>query len=155
MAAIPYPTSTTVYDSLVAAKPASGKALFVIEKTFDLDAIMVANGAGTGKILTTDIVNLFTLPANLMILSAGIKSTVVQVGGTGTCTLKLRYGTTDLTAACDISAAAVAIGGATTTALPASTGAAAVLCNVVAVITGGTVTKNPTIRVTLVCVDMS
>ncbi len=156
MAAITYPIAGGVVDSLVAAAPASGKKVYVIEKTFNLDTIKDTLGVALGKILTTDIVNLFNIPANTMILSAGIKVTTVAVGCSSTCTAKLRFGTTDITATADIlTANTVAIGGATTTALPISVGASAVSCNLVFAIGGGTVTTNPTVRATLVCVDMS
>lgn len=150
MAAIPYPTSTTVLDSLTAAAPASGKKPYVIEKTFDLNTLLSA------KLLTTDLVNLFTLPANTVIMTAALKVIAACVGAGGTSTLTLRHGTTNVTAAADmLTAGTVAFGGATTTALPANVGAAAVLVNVVCAVGSGTITTNPTIRVTLVCLDIS
>lgn len=144
-----YPSTTTTVLSTTAAKRAYGVAEpFVIEETFDLDTLISA------KVANADIVNLFTLPANHVILATRIKTTVISVGGTSTCTAKLRIGTTDIGAATDILTTAAGTGGSATVALPLNVGTSDVLVNLVIALGGGTTTKNPTIKVTMLVCDM-
>lgn len=144
-----YPSTTTCVPTAPTAVQGTSKGLVVIEETFDLDTLV------TSKIANADIVNLFTLPANFTVLATYLKTTVITVGGTGTCTLKLRFGTTDIGAATDILTLATGTGGSATVALPLNVGTSAVLCNVVAAIGGGTTTTNPTIKVTVVGVQLA
>lgn len=136
-----YPTTGTL-DAGAIAKPFLSKVPFVIEKIFDLDALL------SGKLAAADVANLFSLPAKTMVISAVLECKVAQAGGTG-LTLKLRAGTTDLTAAQAQDSATVNASTAT------YVGAAAANINLLAALTSGTVTKNPTVKVTLVCYDAS
>ena len=145
-----YPSTTTAVATAPAVVPSAGGAkLIFIEKTFDLDALI------TGKIANADIINLMTLPANFVVLATKLTTTVINVGAGGTSTLKLRFGTTDIGAATDMLTAATGVGGNATVLLPLSVGTSAVLLNVVAAVGSGTTTRNPTIKVTVVGVDMS
>jgi len=123
---------------------------FMIEKTFDLDTLLSA------KIANADIINLFTLPANHVILATRIKIMVANVGAGGTSTLKLRFGTTDVSATADmLTINTVATGGSATTALPLNVGTSDVLVNLVAAVGSGTTTTNPTVLVKMLVCDMS
>jgi len=122
----------------------------MIEKTFDLDTLLSA------KIANADIINLFTLPANHVILATRIKIMVANVGAGGTSTLKLRFGTTDIGATADmLTVNTVATGGAATTNLPLNVGTSDVLVNLVAAVGSGTTTTNPTVLVKMLVCDMS
>lgn len=145
-----YPSASTSVTGAASAKANSGgQKLTVIDRTYDLDTLI------SGKLANTDIVNLGTLPANFVVLATLLKTTVVSVGGSSTCTLKLRFGTTDIGAATDILTTATGTGGGATVALPLNVGTSDALLNVVCALGGGTTTKNPTIRVVIVGVDMS
>jgi hypothetical protein len=144
-----YPSTTTVVDSDISAVAKSqGAAIpFVIEREYDLDTLI------SGKLANADVVNLFSLAAGHVILATRIKITEVAVGCSSTCTLKLRFGTTDIGATADIlTDNTVATGGAATVALPLTNGITDTLVNLVAAIGGGTTTVNPTVQVRmLVC----
>jgi len=147
-----YPSTTTVIDSTQSAVAKSqGAAIpFVIEREYDLDTLI------TGKLANADIVNLFTLPANHVVLATWIKITEIAVGCSSTCTLKLRFGTTDIGATADIlTDNTVATGGSATVALPLNNGTSATLVNLVAAIGGGTTTTNPTVQVRLLVCNMA
>jgi hypothetical protein len=121
---------------------------YVIRKTFTLDTLI------TGKVANSDIVNLFTLPANTVVLATLIKTTVIAVGCSSTCTAKLRFGTTDIGAATDILTKAIGTGGSATVALPLTNGTADNIVNLVFAIGGGTTTINPTIAIQMLVCDM-
>lgn len=146
-----YPSTTTVLDTTQTAVPKSQGANipFMIEREYDLDAL-VATG-----VANTDVVNLFTMPANHTILATYIKTTVIAVGCSSTCTAKLRFSTTDIGAATDILTLATGTGGSATVALPLTVGTAAVLVNLVFAIGGGATTTNPTIKVSLLVCNMA
>jgi len=145
-----YPSTTTALEAAATIVPRSQGANipYSIEREFDLDTLVAT------KLANADIVNLFTLPANTVILATLIKTTTITVGGTGTCTAKLRFTTTDIGAATDILTTATGTGGSATTALPLNVGTSAVLCNLVFAIGGGTTTTNPTIKVRMLVCDM-
>ena len=143
-----YPSTTTCVSTAPTAVQSTGKGLVVIEKTFDLDTLLSA------KLANADIVNLFTLPAGFCVLATRLATTVASVGGTSTCTLTLRFGTTNIGAATNILAEAVGTGGNATVSLPLTVGTSDVLCNVVCALGGGTTTLNPTIHVTVVGLQM-
>ena len=145
-----YPSTTTTLSEQTAKPVAYGApTVYTIEKTFDLDALM------DDKVANADIVNLFTLPANTVILATRLETVVASVGGTGTCTAKLRFGTTDIGAATNILAAAVGVGGNATVNLPLAVGTSDVLVNAVIALGGGTTTTNPTIKATLLVCQMA
>lgn len=147
-----YPSTTTAIDTTVSAVARSqGNAVpFKIEREFDLDTLI------TGKLANADIVNLFTLPANHVILATWIKVTRVAVGCTATSTVKLRFTTTDIGATADIlTVNTVAVGGNATVSLPLNVGTSDVLVNLVAAIGGGTTTANPKVKVGMLVCDMS
>lgn len=149
-----YPSTTTSLDGAMAS-PATGVARSqtgtarLIKQSFNLDTLMAA------KVANADIVNLFTLPANTVILATLIKTTTIAVGCSSTCTAKLRFTTTDVGATADILTKATAIGGNATVALPLNVGTADVLVNLVFAIGGGVTTTNPTISVQMLVCDMS
>jgi hypothetical protein len=145
-----YPSTTTcVSTAPTVVAPAMSQQLVVIEKTFDLDALLSA------KVANADIVNLMTLPANFCVIATLIKTTVIAVGCSGTCTAKLRHGTTDIGATADILTTATATGGGATVSLPLNVGTSSALLNLVFAIGAGTTTTNPTIKVTIVGIDMN
>jgi hypothetical protein len=145
-----YPSTTTYVDSTQSAVALSQAGTpFLIERTYALDTLI------TGKLANADIVNLFTLAANHVILATYIKTTVIAVGCSSTCTLKLRFGTTDIGAATDILTLATGTGGAATVALPLTNGTSATAINLVAAIGGGTTTTNPTVKVSLLVCKMA
>lgn len=146
-----YPSTTTAVDtSAIVARSQGNKEVFKISKTFDLNALFPDDMAANA-----DIFNLFTLPANHVVLATKIKTTVIAVGCSGTCTAKLRFGTTDISGTADILTTATATGGSATTALPLNNGTSATLVNLVMAIGGGTTTTNPTIKVDMIVCDMS
>jgi len=149
-----YPSTTTTLDGALSA-PISAVARsqsrgpYLIRQTFNLDTLMSA------KVANADIVNLFTLPANTVILATSIKTSVIAVGCSSTCTAKLRFTTTDIGATADILTKATGVGGNATVALPLNVGTSDVLVNLVFAIGGGTTTTNPTIAVDMLVCDMS
>lgn len=147
-----YPSSTTdifgATGEFVVAKSQGVAVPFVIERTFDLDALLAT------KVANADIVNLFSLPANHTILATLIKTDVVAVGCSSTCTAKLRIGTTDIGAATSILSTATGTGGGATVSLPLNNGTSATLVNLVFAIGAGTTTTNPTITVRMLVCDM-
>lgn len=147
MSAYPSTTTALATESIVARSQEAQP--FKIVKTFDLDTLLSA------KLANADIVNLFTLPANTVILATRIKTTVITVGGTGTCTAKLRIGTTDIGAATNILTTATGTGGGATVSLPLNNGTADTLVNLVIALGGGTTTVNPTIEVHMLVCNMA
>jgi len=151
-----YPSTTTSIDGAMAS-PATGitrsqaGSARLIKQSFNLDTLLAA----ASKVANADIVNLFTLPANTVILATLIKTTTIAVGCSSTCTAKLRFTTTDIGATCDILTKATAVGGNATVALPLNVGTSDVLVNLVFAIGGGTTTTNPTISVQMLVCDMS
>lgn len=139
-----YPTTGTVGGSSISAVQSTGKAPYVIDRTFDLTGQTLLTG--------TDVVNLMVFPANHMVLAARLKTTTVGTVGSGTATLKLRVATTDVGTACDLLTTAV---NTSTTIAPVTGGTSATTVNVVAAIQTGTLTLNPIIHVRMVCMDMS
>lgn len=146
-----YPSTTTVIDSAISAVARSqARGPYFIERDYDLDTLI------SGKLANSDIVNLFTLPANTVILATRIKITEVNVGAGGTSTLKLRFGTTDISATADmLTDNTVATGGSATTALPLNVGTSDVKVNLVAAVGSGTTTTNPTVQVRMLVCDMA
>ena len=145
-----YPSASTAVSTEAVVARSQANQPFMIEKTFDLDTLLSA------KIANADIINLFTLPANHVILATRIKITVANVGAGGTSTLKLRFGTTDVSATADmLTVNTVATGGSATTALPLNVGTSDVLVNLVAAVGSGTTTTNPTVLVKMLVCDMS
>ena len=147
------PSTTTDLSSNSAVPTVLGaKRVFTVEQTFDLSTLLSA------VIANADVVNLLTLPANTMILAAGLKIVTAGTKDATTFTLQLRHGTTALSVALDATTInGYANGGATTYALPATVGTSAVHLNLVAVVSGGNAvsTLNPVVKVCVVCVDMS
>jgi len=144
------PSATSALTTEVAKAGAKGKKVFVIEREFDLDALLdavIANG---------DIINLLKIPANHAILCTSQEVLTPGTDDATTFTLQLRFGTTAIGAALSAVATGIAIGGATTYALPITVGTSDTYLNLVAVVSGGNavVTKNPKVRVQVVLVDM-
>jgi len=145
-----YPSTTTAVSTEAVVARSQANQPFMIEKTFDLDTLLSA------KIANADIINLFTLPANHVILATRIKIMVANVGAGGTSTLKLRFGTTDISATADmLTVNTVAVGGNATVLLPLGVGTSDVLVNLVAAVGSGTTTTNPTVLVKMLVCDMS
>lgn len=145
-----YPSTTTTLCEQTAKPVAYGTpTVYTVEKTFELDTLL------NDKVANADIINLFKLPANTVILATRLETVKASVGGTGTCTAKLRFGTTDIGAATNILAAAVGAGGNATVNLPLAVGTSDVLVNVVIALAGGTTTINPTIKATLLVCQMA
>ncbi len=146
-----YPSTTSAYDSGSAVAQVSAKKVFVIERTFDLNALL------SSAIANADIINFFQLPANTMIMGSAFQVKTPGTKDATTFTLQLRFGTTAIGAALDMTTdEGIAVGGATTYSLPITVGTSAVYCNAVAVVSGGNAlsTKNPRVRVQLICCDM-
>lgn len=150
-----YPSSSTYYEEGSAIPKAACKLPFMIEQEYDLDAL-VLDGTGAKQVLANaDVVNLFSLPANHVILSASLECVTVGTVASSTLTLQLREGTTALSAALDmLTASGHAVGGNATYNMPLSIGTSAVAINLLAAV-GATVTKNPKVKVKLLVVDMS
>jgi hypothetical protein len=146
MADLPSATSAADEKTLAKKQVGASRAPYCIEREFDLDDLLAA------KIANGDVVNLLNIPANHMIIAATIESTVVQVGGTGTCTLQLKVVGTTLTPAANISALEHK---SSTTIAPVTVGTSAGYIEAVAAIGGGTVTTNPTIKIRILGIDMS
>lgn len=145
-----YPSTTTAIRSTAVVARSQANQPFMIEDEYDLDTLII------GKLANADIANLFTLPANHVILATWIKVTTIAVGCTGTCTVKLRIGTTDIGATADIlTLNTVATGGGATVSLPLNNGTSDTLVNLVAAIGGGTTTTNPKVKVRMLVCDMS
>ena len=144
---------TTGVDSASAFVPRSQGVdnVFVYEETFDLNTLRAA------VLANADVCNLIQRPANHGIIMASLKIVTEGTKDATTFTLQLRDGTTALTAALDgTTANGIAIGGVATYSLPLALTTAANI-NLVVVCSGGNavVTKNPKVKVKLVCVDMS
>lgn len=115
---------------------------FVVQETFNLTGL-------DDVLVDADVVNLFTLPANTLVTDAILEVTGAGTSATtGTQTVKLRVGTTDITAALNGKATGL------THSTAKYTGAAEATVNVIAAVATDVVTKNPTIRVTLICVNI-
>lgn len=149
MATLPA-TGVLVADAIVPRSQGT-KPPFTIERTFNLATLLSA------VIANADVVNLFELPANYVVLASALKTSTAGTKDATTFTLQLRYGTTNLSAALDATAAGFAVGGNGTYNHPLSVGTSAVKVNLVAVVSGGNalVTANPTVKVKLVVADMA
>lgn len=147
-----YPSSSSAYDAGSAVPQVSAKKVFVIDRTFDLNSLL------STAIANADIVNFFQLPANTMIMGTAFQTKTPGTKDASTFTLQLRFGTTAIGGAVDVTTdEAISVGGATTYALPITVGTSAVYCNAVAVVSGGNAvsTKNPQVRVQLICCNMA
>jgi len=115
---------------------------FVVKSTFTLSSL-------DSVLVNDDVVNLFTLPANTMVTDAVLEVTGAGTSATtGTQTVKLRVGTTDITAALNGKATGI------THSTAKYVGATDATVNVIAAVATDVVTLNPTIRVTLICVNI-
>lgn len=145
------PSASSALFSGTAKRKAQGKAPFVVEHEFDLNELLDA------VIANADVVNLFQIPANHMVIGSAQQVKTAGTKDATTFTLQLRFGTTAIGAALDATTdEGIAVGGATTYALPITVGTSAVYCNLVAVVSGGNalVTKNPKVRVQLILCNM-
>lgn len=145
------PSGSSALSAVVAKARAQGKKVFVLEQEFDLDALLDA------VIANADVVNLLQLPANHVVLATAQQVKTPGTKDATTFTLQLCFGSTAIGAALDATTdEGIAIGGATTYALPITVGTSATYLNLVAVVSGGNalVTKNPKIRVQLVLCNM-
>lgn len=108
---------------------------------------MIANG---------DVVASFEIPKNHTVFASAQEVLVPGTKDATTFTLQLRFGSTAIGAALSAVAEGLAIGGATTYALPITVGTSDTYLNLVAVVSGGNavVTKNPKVRVQVVLCDM-
>jgi hypothetical protein len=145
------PSTTTALGSEALVKKVQGKAPFVVEQEFDLDALLDA------VIANADVINLLQIPANHVILAAALQVKTPGTKDATTFTLQPRFATSAIGAALDATTdEGITVGGATTYALPITVGTSAAYLNLVAVVSGGNAvaTKNPKVRVQLVLVDM-
>lgn len=145
------PSANSALSAEIVKAKAQGKKVFVLEREFDLDALLDA------VIANADVINLLELPANHVILAAAQQVKTPGTKDATTFTLQLRFGTTAIGAALDATTdEGIAVGGAATYNLPATVGASATYLNLVAVVSGGNalVTKNPKVRVQLVLCNM-
>lgn len=141
------PSASSAVDEKTLAKPAlGGEKVYVIEKTFDLDDLLSTIA------VDADVINLMNIPAKTMVLAASLETTVIQVGGTGTCTIALGACGTALVAATNISAATYA--DMANAAAPVGCATAGYLEATLA-IGGAAMTTQPTIKVRLACIDCS
>lgn len=140
------PSASSAADAKVQCVPQmGGEKVWVLTKSFDLDDLLAT------KLEDGDVVNLLTVPANQVLMAAYLEVEVAQTGGTGTCTLTTTDGTNNLVAALSISATGRA--GPVTATFPVSNGTSDSYIEMTAAIGGGTVTVNPTVKLTLVGVD--
>ncbi|MDF1551937.1 MAG: hypothetical protein P1P84_02690 [Deferrisomatales bacterium] len=143
------PSASTAADTNVSLKPAAGGGnLWVMKREFDLDTLLTS----TTKLINTDVVNLFAIPANSVILSCHMAMTRVAAGGTGTCTYSVHDGTDEYVAATDM--LTLATMGPTTATFPQPI-EAAVYCELRVLVQGGTLTDNGKIQITMVGIDCS
>lgn len=145
------PSSSSALSTVSAKRRAQGKAPFVVEHEFDLNELLDA------VIANADVINLFQIPANHMVLGSAQQVKTAGTKDATTFTLQLRFGTTAIGAALDATTdEGIAVGGATTYALPITVGTSAVYCNLVAVVSGGNAlaTLNPKVRVQLILCNM-
>lgn len=112
------------------------KATRVSSATIKPSALTTAMGVATaGTLASGDVVKVFTLPANSVVVDAFI---LVKTGATGgTQTLKITVGSTDTIAAVAVGTAANAIKGGTVTKVPTGTGADVSVTSGVADLTDG------------------
>lgn len=144
------PSATSALTTEVANCAAKGKKVFVVEREFDLNELLdavIANG---------DVINLLKIPKNHTIFATALEVLTIGTDDATTFTLQLRFGSTAIGAALSAVAEGLAIGGATTYALPITVGTSDTYLNLVAVVSGGNavVTKNPKVRVQVVLCDM-
>lgn len=150
-----YPSATSQYGtSTITGMFASDAKLFTVTQEFDLEALKPTAG---GVIASADIINLLTLPAKTAVLAGALEVTRLATGATAQ-TLKLRQGTTDISATLDIGASAtlgaIALGG-TSGVLNATVATSAAYINVVAGAPTGTQTAAAKIKIHLVCLNLA
>lgn len=144
-----HPASGVLVADSIGPRSQGCKLPYAIERDFDLADLLSA------VLADTDVVNLFQLPANHLIVGAALQTITAGTKDATTFTCQLRVGTTALAAALDATAAGIAIGGNATYNLPLVSAAAANINLLVAVAGGNAVaTANPKVRVKLLVCDM-
>lgn len=143
------PASGVLVADKIVNRQVGQKGPFSIEREFDLATLLDA------VLANADVVNLFQLPAEHVIIAAAQEVLTVGTKDATTFTLQLRVGTTALSAALNSTALGKAIGGNATYNLPLVSAAAANI-NLVAVVSGGNAvtTANPKVRIKLLVCDM-
>jgi len=143
------PASGYLVADKIVKRDVGAKLPYSIEREFDLATLLAA------VIADADVVNLFQLPAEHVIVATALETLTAGTKDATTFTLQLRVGTTALGAALDATAAGKAIGGNATYNMPLVSAAAATV-NLVAAVSGGNalVTANPVVRIKLLVCDM-
>lgn len=143
------PASGVLVADGIHARSQGVKGVFVVEREFDLSDLLDA------VLANADVVNLFTLPENHIVIGAALEIITAGTDDATTFTLQLRNSTTALCAALSAVATGIAIGGDATYAMPLVCTTAAAI-NLVVVCSGGNavVTLNPKVRVKLILCQM-